>query len=182
MYFWIWKYSLYIPIFSSYKTHTIRLRCIFTQVENIHSSEKFAWCEVKSCTVVFAFLNAFLFSYWLKDLHRQVHSFNWCMFCLWMFLDTGLVTIVTRMDMDSSPLRENPIITVIVTAGISPPGPQLSNSISLTFTVTDINDHASVCEPDNHRLMLLKFSLVSAHANIITVHLKWPIQRQHGWI
>ncbi|XP_073724408.1 cadherin-related family member 3-like [Misgurnus anguillicaudatus] len=72
---------------------------------------------------------------------------------------TGLVTIVTRMDMDSSPLRETPIINVIVTAGISPPGPQLSNSISLTFTVTDINDHAPVCEPDNHRLMSLKLLL-----------------------
>ncbi|XP_073669494.1 cadherin-related family member 3-like [Paramisgurnus dabryanus] len=45
---------------------------------------------------------------------------------------TGLVTIVTRMDMDSSPLRENPIINAIVTAGISPPGGAVIGSVIAT--------------------------------------------------
>ncbi|XP_045070993.1 cadherin-related family member 3-like [Coregonus clupeaformis] len=65
---------------------------------------------------------------------------------------TGLVTIANRMDCDSAPLREDPIITVTVTATYSPSGRPLSNTITLTITVTDINDNPPICSPDAPRV------------------------------
>ncbi|XP_036374353.1 cadherin-related family member 3-like [Megalops cyprinoides] len=64
---------------------------------------------------------------------------------------TGIVTIANRMDRDSSPLRDDPVITVTVTAMYSPPGPPLSHSIELTITVLDINDNPPICNPDTQR-------------------------------
>ncbi|KAJ8387692.1 hypothetical protein AAFF_G00151230 [Aldrovandia affinis] len=64
---------------------------------------------------------------------------------------SGVVKIANRMDRDSSPLRDDPTITVTVTATYSPPGPPLSHSIQLTITVTDINDNPPICSPDYQR-------------------------------
>ncbi|XP_042157118.1 cadherin-related family member 3 [Oncorhynchus tshawytscha] len=64
---------------------------------------------------------------------------------------TGLVTIANRMDRDSAPLREDPVITVLVTATPSPSAPP-SNTITLTITVTDINDNPPICSPDAQRV------------------------------
>ncbi|KAL6474209.1 hypothetical protein MHYP_G00177700 [Metynnis hypsauchen] len=64
---------------------------------------------------------------------------------------TGLITIANRMDRDSAPLRDDLTITVTVMASFSTPGPPLSNSISLTVTVNDINDNPSICFADNQR-------------------------------
>ncbi|XP_072529485.1 cadherin-related family member 3-like [Salminus brasiliensis] len=64
---------------------------------------------------------------------------------------TGLVSIASRMDRDSAPLRNNPTITVTVMASFSPPGPPLSNSINITVTVNDINDNPPICFADNQR-------------------------------
>ncbi|KAM3870550.1 cadherin-related family member 3-like [Diretmus argenteus] len=64
---------------------------------------------------------------------------------------TGLVTVANRMDRDSSPLRQNPSITVTVTATFRPSGPPLANTITLDITVTDINDNPPVCLPAAQR-------------------------------
>ncbi|KAI1888422.1 hypothetical protein AGOR_G00184980 [Albula goreensis] len=64
---------------------------------------------------------------------------------------SGVVTVANRMDRDSNPLRDDPTITVTVTATYSPPGPPLSQSTRLTITVTDINDNSPICSPDNQR-------------------------------
>ncbi|KAL7858279.1 hypothetical protein AOLI_G00183810 [Acnodon oligacanthus] len=56
-----------------------------------------------------------------------------------------------RMDRDSAPLRDDPTITVTVMASFSPPGPPLSNSITLTVTVNDINDNPPICFADDQR-------------------------------
>ncbi|KAL7822679.1 hypothetical protein AOLI_G00331090 [Acnodon oligacanthus] len=64
---------------------------------------------------------------------------------------TGLVIIANRMDRDSAPLRDDPTITVTVMASFSPPGPPLSNSITLTVTVNDINDNPPICFADDQR-------------------------------
>jgi hypothetical protein len=60
------------------------------------------------------------------------------------------------MDRDSAPLREDPVITVLVTATSSPSAPPfntitLTNTVTLTITVTDINDNPPICTPDAQR-------------------------------
>ncbi|XP_067091023.1 cadherin-related family member 3-like [Osmerus mordax] len=82
--------------------------------------------------------------------------------------DMGLVTTANRMDRDIAPLRNNPTISVTVTATYRPPGPPVSNSITLTVTVTDINDNPPVCFPDADRVELPETEKAGALITTVT--------------
>nr|XP_046211320.1 LOW QUALITY PROTEIN: cadherin-related family member 3-like [Oncorhynchus gorbuscha] len=86
---------------------------------------------------------------------------------------TGLVTIANRMDRDSAPLREDPVITVLVTATSSPSAPPfntitLTNTVTLTITVTDINDNPPICTPDAQRVAVSETEKPGALVTTVT--------------
>ncbi|XP_035283035.1 cadherin-related family member 3-like [Anguilla anguilla] len=81
---------------------------------------------------------------------------------------SGVVTIANRMDRDSNPLRDDPTVTVTVTATYSPPGPPLSHSIELTVTVTDINDNPPICSPDVQRRAVTETEALGALITMVT--------------
>ncbi|XP_063052433.1 cadherin-related family member 3-like [Engraulis encrasicolus] len=64
---------------------------------------------------------------------------------------TGLVTVANRMDRDSDTLRNNPKVSVTITATYRFPRPPLFSSINVTVTVRDINDNPPVCTSDRPR-------------------------------
>nr|XP_006633448.1 PREDICTED: cadherin-related family member 3 [Lepisosteus oculatus] len=63
---------------------------------------------------------------------------------------SGVITVAMRMDRDAQPLRDSPLVTVLVTARYSPPGVH-TNSLTLTFNITDINDNPPDCNPAAQR-------------------------------
>uniref|UniRef100_UPI003AACD69A cadherin-related family member 3-like n=1 Tax=Centroberyx gerrardi TaxID=166262 RepID=UPI003AACD69A len=81
---------------------------------------------------------------------------------------TGLVTVANRMDCDSSPLRQNPTVTVTVTATFRPSGPPLANTIILDITVTDINDNPPICLPAAQRVAVLETEIVGSLITTVT--------------
>ncbi|XP_039617119.1 cadherin-related family member 3-like [Polypterus senegalus] len=80
---------------------------------------------------------------------------------------TGLIKVAQRIDREAKPLRQNPLITVQVTVIDSPTGGQ-SNTITLTFNITDINDNPPICNPDTYRVPLLETTTIGAQVARIT--------------
>ncbi|KAM6961215.1 cadherin-related family member 3-like [Aplochiton taeniatus] len=86
----------------------------------------------------------------------------------YLVINRCLVTIASKMDRDSSPLRENPMFSVAVTATFSPSGPPLFNTITLEITVEDINDNPPICFPGAQRVEILETEPVRALITTVT--------------
>ncbi|XP_066580809.1 cadherin-related family member 3 [Amia ocellicauda] len=74
---------------------------------------------------------------------------------------TGAIYVVMRMDRDSKPLRDSPLVDVQVTVRDSPTGLH-SSSITITFNVTDMNDNPPICHPGALRVQVPETEVTGA--------------------